>query len=205
MSNTWYARVRTISGSGVRVLAIRNGQHDDGAILDLNEADTGATLTEGCYLQALLDAEGRVVRLVPEPPAVSRPPLWFVEIRETTAQPPAVNLVAFSGHGQPEGAVLDATAATNLAISSADQLGAVRWWPATGEVDQIYVAPDWRRHRIGTRLVLSAGCLSIARNWPRLWGDGQRTALGEQFRNASTWRDRAADLTHVVPPMTPPA
>ena len=133
--------------------------------------------------------------------AAQSPPLWYVELRETTAAPPATSLVAFTGHDVEVGSVrddLDGTSAT-----SADQVGAVRWYPATGEVDQIYVQPQWRRRGIGNVLLVSAAALSYARGWPRFWGDGQRTALGEQFRNGSPWRGLAADLTHVSPPMTP--
>jgi GNAT superfamily N-acetyltransferase len=90
-----------------------------------------------------------------------------------------------------------------LPIGKSDQLGAVRWYPATGEVDQIYVHPDFRRRRLGSGLVAAAAALSYARGWPRLWSDGQRTELGERFRNASPWRQRTAQLTHVVRPMTP--
>ena len=38
----------------------------------------------------------------------------------------------------------------------------------------------------------------------RLWADGQRTADGDRLRNANPdWAPRAADLTHLAPPMTP--
>jgi GNAT superfamily N-acetyltransferase len=79
----------------------------------------------------------------------------------------------------------------------------VRWYPATGEVDQIYVQPAWRRRSIATGLIVAAGALSAARDWPRPWGDGQRTQLGEELRNAADWKHRAAELTHIAPPMTP--
>jgi hypothetical protein len=119
------------------------------------------------------------------------------------AQPQAVNLVAFTAAGQPPGALLDEAAVATVAVTSADQLGAIRWYPNTGEIDQIYVAPYWRRHHIATALLSAAGTLSVARGWPRIWADGQRTALGEKLRNARPWASRAADLTHLVPPMTP--
>ena len=130
--------------------------------------------------------------------------IWFVEVRESSAQPPAVNLVAFAGHGQPAGALLDEAAASNLSIGSADQLGALRWWPATGAVDQVYVAPSWRRHGIATIMALTGSGLAIAKGWPRLWADGQRTELGEAFVNASAFRNRTEALTHTLAPMTPP-
>jgi GNAT superfamily N-acetyltransferase len=115
-----------------------------------------------------------------------------------------VSLIAFTGHGQPHGAVLDQTDVAALDVVRSDQLGAVRWYPATGEIDQIYVTPSWRRRSIGTVLVIVGTTLSVARDWPRFWTDGQRTELGERMRAASEWGHRAAELTNIAPPMTPP-
>lgn len=164
-------------------------------------------LAEGWYLRVFFDTEGRPVRLLLRalPGAAGPgPELWFVEVRESGGTPPAVNLVAFQGHGQPAGALLDETAVSNLTVSSTDQVGALRWWPATGEVDQLYVAPSSRRRGVGTILVLTAGGLAIARGWPRPWSDGQRTELGEVFVDASMFRNRTQPLSHTLPPMTPP-
>jgi GNAT superfamily N-acetyltransferase len=194
---------------GAGLLALRNQHRSDGDIVLLDP--DAPELADGCYLRVFLDAEARPARLVmdalPGPDQVRPGPateVWFVEVRESSAQPPAVNLVAFQGHGQPAGALLDEAAVSNLTISSSEQLGALRWWPATGEVDQVYVAPAWRRHGIATILVLTAAGLAIAREWPRPWSDGQRTELGEAFVHDSFFRNRAEALTHTLAPMTPP-
>jgi GNAT superfamily N-acetyltransferase len=136
--------------------------------------------------------------LAPQAPAV-----WFGDVRRLTVQPPTVSLLLFQGFGQRPGRVVDETAMLDLGVRSEDQLAAIRWYPATGEIDQIYVAPHWRRRRLATLLVHAAGMYAVANGWRRLWSDGQRTALGEQFRNARDWRHRAAELTHLAPPMTP--
>jgi GNAT superfamily N-acetyltransferase len=142
----------------------------------------------------------RALRVTPHA-APKAPPLWFVEARESSGAPPAVSLVAFTGHDVPAGSLRDDTGGTSA--TSADQVGAVRWYAATGEIDQIYVQPAWRRRTVATALIAAAATLSYARDWPRLWSDGQRTELGEHFRNSGEWRHRAADLTHLAPPMTP--
>jgi GNAT superfamily N-acetyltransferase len=184
---------------------LRNEHRSDGEVATVDPE--APELLDGCYLRCHLDGAGRVSRLVwlglPDRESTALP-LWFVEVREAAVQPPAVNLLAFQGHGQADGTLLDEAAASNLDLTSADQLGAVRWWPGTGAVDQIYVAPKWRRHRIGTVLVYTAGALSIVRGWPRAWTDGQRTKLGEAFVQASLFRGRAEPLTHLLGPMTPP-
>jgi hypothetical protein len=149
-------------------------------------------------------AGGRVATLtVGERGAPGAPPLWFSEVVETAAAPPAVNLIAFTNPHALPGALLDVSAMRSVGATTDDQIGAVRWYPATGEVDQIYVQPAWRRRHIAAALIGAAAALSYARDWPRLWSDGQRTELGEQLRNASPWRTRTADLTHLAPPMTP--
>jgi GNAT superfamily N-acetyltransferase len=79
----------------------------------------------------------------------------------------------------------------------------VRWYQGTGEVDQVYVAPTQRRQGIGSAIIMAAGTLAVARDWPRLWGDGQRTALGDRWRSTSDWAHRTAPLNHLAPPMTP--
>jgi GNAT superfamily N-acetyltransferase len=177
-------------------------RHPDGARVELPAATAHREVGDDAVCTADYGDELRVTALrVGGRVAPDAPPLWFVEVREPSGAPPAVSLVAFTGDDVPAGSLRDDLGGTSA--TSADQVGAVRWYPATGEVDQIYVQPQWRRRRIGNVLLVCAATLSYARGWPRFWGDGQRTTLGEQFRNASPWRGLAADLTHVSPPMTP--
>jgi GNAT superfamily N-acetyltransferase len=197
----WHARVSDPSGHLMRVLSVHSDEHPDGAFVDIT--DSGASRpAHWCCEAEFADDTVDVLRLS-DALTPAAPPLWFAEFRESAAQPPAVNLVAFTGHGQRPGRLVDQAYLTNLTVRTSDQLGAVRWYPATGEVDQIYVDPAWRRRGIGNALLFAAGTLGVARAWPRLWGDGQRTELGEQFRNGSSWASRAADLTHIAPAMTP--
>ena len=182
-------------------------RYADGERVELPLAEAERTVGDDAVATAFYDEHGRVGRLqVGRRGAPLAPPLWFAEVRESTARPPAVSLMAFEAHagfGVPAGGLLDTVALAQTPVTGADQLAAVRWYPATGEVDQVYVQPEHRRRSLSGAMIGAAAALSYARDWPRLWGDGQRTALGEQLRNASPWRHRAADLTHVAPPMTP--
>lgn len=203
-SGWWLARVAAFDGQPGRVFIVQSGVHPDGTCLDVTPDQHAAGVTDGWVAVATRDADGSVTSLVlADSVAPEAPPLWFVEVRESAADPPAVNLLAFSEHGQAAGTLMDRADLSNVAVRRSDQLAAIRWWPAVGEVDQIYVNPDWRRRGIGTAVVQAAAVLTAARGWSRLWGDGQRTVLGEQFRNASFWRHRTAELTRVAPPMTP--
>jgi hypothetical protein len=183
---------------------VHSDRHGDGERVELPVADAVREVGADAVATAVYDDSGRVATLTVGPRGAPKaPPLWFAEIRESTARPPAVNLVAFGGHGVATGRLVDAVELAELPVRSADQLAAVRWYPATGEVDQVYVQPEHRRRTMSGAMIGAAATLSYARDWPRLWGDGQRTELGERTRNASPWRVRTADLTHLAPPMTP--
>ena len=182
-------------------------RHGDGERVDLPLTEAVRAVGDDAVATADYDEHGRVGRLqVGRRGAPEAPPLWFAELRESTARPPAVSLVAFEARpdrGVRAGALLDDVALAGVPVVRTDQLAAVRWYPATGEVDQVYVQPQHRRRSLSGAMIGAAATLSYARDWPRLWGDGQRTAIGEQLRNASPWRHRTADLTHLAPPMTP--
>jgi GNAT superfamily N-acetyltransferase len=200
----WQCLAVARDGKPVWVAAVLSDRHPAGAHVELIADAAQREVGVDGLCTAEFDENGAVGALrVGARGAPKAPPLWFVEVRESAASPPAVSLVAFTEHGVPAGSLLAETDIGSTSATSADQVGAARWYPATGEVDQIYVQPQWRRRTVGRALVVAAGTLAYARNWPKLWADGQRTQLGEQFRNASPWWHRAHDLTHLSPPMTP--
>jgi GNAT superfamily N-acetyltransferase len=202
-SGWWRCRAIGPSGAAEWLAVVCSTRHPDGIQIELPSQAATVEVGADAVATATYDGSGRVIELIPGVRSAPKAPeLWFGEITETAARPPAVNLVAFTGHGVVAGSLLDAAALAGR-VTNPDQAGAIRWYPATGEVDQVYVQPGWRRQSIGNALIGAASALSHARDWPRLWGDGQRTELGEQFRNASTWRARGAELTHLAPPMTP--
>jgi GNAT superfamily N-acetyltransferase len=200
----WHCLALGAAGERLWFSVVWSDRHPDGDRVELPLALAQAEVAGDAVCTATYADAGAVTSLhVGGRGAPGAPALWFAEVRELSAQPPAVNLMAFASVAVPTGSLVDESRLRELPVSSEDQVGAIRWYPATGEVDQMYVQPDWRRRRISAALVGAAAALSYARDWPRLWGDGQRTALGEQVRNASPWRTRTADLTHVAPPMTP--
>lgn len=199
----WKCRALRPDGEPAWLAHVGSALHSDEVWIELPELAAADLIGDDAVCIARYH-DGLVTRLeVTSRGAPKAPPLWFAELTEPDASPPAVSLVAFSGHGVDAGSLLDRVALRETAVASGDQLGALRWYPATGEVDQAYVAPDWRRRSIGSALVVAGGTLAVARGWSRLWGDGQRTALGDRWRSASPWAHRAATLTHLAPPMTP--
>jgi GNAT superfamily N-acetyltransferase len=151
------------------------------------------------------DADGaRVHRAEVALPAV--PLLWYVEIPEPQARPPATTLVAFSDHRYADGTVLPGDRARAAGVRNAEQVAALRWWPGTGRVHQVYVSPEHRRKGLAGKVLHAAFGIQRARGLPDLHGDGQRTDLGELFVGglpeyaAGRWRAR----THRLPSMDPP-
>ena len=199
----WQCDIAAHDDEPRRLVVVQSSQYADGARVQLAGSSARSAIADRGWC-VVTYAEDRIVAVSPTALAAPKaPPLWFAELRESGARPPAVNLLAFTGHGRAAGVLLDAGQLTNVDVTTVDQLGALRWYPATGEVDQLYVQPDWRRRSIAGALIAAAGGLTLARDWPRLWTDGQRTAMGEALRNSSTWRHRAEPLTHLAPPMTP--
>jgi GNAT superfamily N-acetyltransferase len=200
----WYCVVPATGGEPSRFIRVESRRHPDHARIELTADAVAAEVGDDVVCTATYDEHGRVAFVERAPSfAPQAPALWFVEFRESAAHPPAVSLVAFTGFGQRTGAIFDQADLSSLPVAHEDQLGAIRWYPATGEIDQIYVSPPARRQQIGSVLLISAGTLSLARGWPRFWSDGQRTVLGEQLRNSRAWAKSAAELTHIAPPMTP--
>lgn len=201
----WQGLITGGAGRPDRLLVVQSDRHPDGVRVPMTADDAADVSGADLVCEAVLDHTGVSELHVCPTFAPRAPDLWYVELVEDSAQPAAVNLLAFGDGGPPAGLLLDADDVEDVPVTSADQLAAIRWYPATGEVDQIYVDPARRREHIGTALLAAAATLSVARDWPRLWTDGQRTVLGDQLTRSRSWAARAEDLTHVAPPMTPDA
>lgn len=198
-------RVRALDDGGRPVWfgVARSSDGTDPPVQELPEADARVALGDDWLCLAHLGPDGSPERLeAPEDLYPRAPTLWVVVVTE--AGPPAVtHLVAFTGHGVPAGTVLDPDRAAALGVRTEDQVGAVRCYTETGEVDQVYVAPQWRRQQVATALVGAASVYNMVHGRPQTWGDGQRTALGEKWVQSLESRSRVADQTHLAPPMTP--
>lgn len=172
--------------------------------VSLPQAEAAEMVAGATRAVASLDRDGEVVSVSVHGHAASRiPGVWYYEVPDPDAEPPAINVIAFDGHGVPPGSLLRGDDLGDPEVTGADQLGAVRWSPGTGLVDQVYVQPAARRQRLASALVAVVAALAGARqgSWPT--GDSHRTDLGETWRNAQSWAAVAPERTHRPPPMTP--
>jgi GNAT superfamily N-acetyltransferase len=188
----WQVHVPAGRSSPRRCALIRSELHADGARVQF-DAHEYARIERDAICVANFGAGNDIALLaVPAHCVPKAPPLSWAERSDNDAHPPATVLEAIDATGaRPD--VLQASGRT-------DPIGWVRWYPMTGLIDDIWVAPQLRRHGIATALLYAADVLSAARDWRRLWADGQRSDLGDRLREGGVWRTRAADRTHVTPP-----
>jgi GNAT superfamily N-acetyltransferase len=92
--------------------------------------------------------------------------------------------VAFPDPRYADGRLLAPPEGRAAGIGADGQVAALRWWPGSGLVHQVYVGPDHRRRGVAHKLVRAAFGLQAARGLPPLHGDGRRTDLGERWRKA---------------------
>jgi GNAT superfamily N-acetyltransferase len=136
--------------------------------------------------------------------APAAPALWFVQIDEPRSSPPATHLVAFANDARPVGTVVNQYQFATMGVHSDEQAAAVRWYPRDGLVHQVYVAPQWRRHQVGTLILYAAGAVHQSMGWPgRLHSDGRRTAAGDALTSNILHPVRIAPLSETMPDMDP--
>ncbi len=200
----WTLHATDDRGGRVWTAIVQSDARADGDVVTVRE-DAADELTAGGRVaaRARLSPGGQVVGLDLLPYRPELPPLWFVEVPEPDRPVPSTSLVAFTGGEVAAGTLLDLAAAQHARARSDEQVGAVRWYPHSGHLEQVYVAPAWRARRVGTALLSAVAGLQAARDRPRPWGSGQRTAEGERMRAAGRWAHLAAEMTHLLPPMTP--
>lgn len=196
----WFAR-RPGTDGGTRLACVLGDRHPYRHVVDVDGTDEPAPVLyrsdyrpDGEMTRAVIAAEF-------QKGAVD---LWYCELPEPDAEPPATNLVAFSSSDWPDGTVVAADALLEREVDLREQVGALRWWVRTGQVHQIYVAAHMRRRKIATKLVLTGAAMTVGRRWPSLWATGELTDLGHQFVSGAVWSSRVAPRSRHLPPMTPP-
>lgn len=213
----WWLRTATVEL--VTLHAVASPEHPDGTVVDVVSLRPGyAPPGERVVRARMRPASRQVLEVeVRGAPAGDRVPavVWHEQVRRDL-RPVEVHLLAFlhddvvrlaaerSLAAVPPGTVLTAADVARLGLAATDQLAAVRWNPATGQVWELYVDPGFRRRRVATCLLLAAEACAVARGWPCLWGGGERTALGESLLRSLRWGVRRAQpLTALARPMTP--
>lgn len=202
--NHWSCGAVRPDGTLTAFFLVHSHRYADRVRLILPEDEAHALVGDEAVVSMTFDGGQPTTICVSPSVAPKLPSVWFAEVVEPDGKPPATNLLAFAGQDIEPGALLDLDALRKVPVKSEDQLGAIRWYPGTGEVDQVYVSPRARRQNLGTALILGAGALNASRACPRFWGDGQRTSDGNRLMSGRPqWSHRVGELTHLAAPMTP--
>ena len=204
LPDPWWARLTVTEEPGRpaqrTTVAVLSAEFPAHSVVDLPDVRRPS----GWQMAVRADVDGGRVHAV-DVAMPSAPLCWYVELPEPDAEPAATVLVAFSDTRFPEGTVLDVAGAEAACVTGTHQVAAVRWWPSTGLVHQLYVVSGYRRRGLAAKLVQAAFGVQLARGLPDLHGDGRRTELGEAWRASlpEAVSARMADWSEVMPPMTP--
>jgi GNAT superfamily N-acetyltransferase len=196
----WFVREHPLPHGRWAVRGVLDPSHEDGMVLD-DPVDTSGMYV---FWRAGLDAQGRLAVLPTAMEVPGVPELWFVDLGEDPAAPGLQTLVAFASDHLPAGTVVPNAVFFSMSVRSREQVGAIRWARASGAVDQLYVAADWRRRGIGTLLLQSAGAFHQAHGWHGvIHSDGRHTRLGDAFASAQWFPQRLPAEVRLMPPMDP--
>ncbi|MGY1814761.1 hypothetical protein [Blastococcus sp. SYSU D00820] len=202
----WWARLPDEGEPGAPAqltwIGVLGAAFPPGSVVDL---PAGSRPPEG-QVVVRTDAAGAAVSRV-QVALPDAPLLWYVELPEPAAAPPATTLLAFSDARFPEGTVLTADRARAAGVAGDQQVAALRWWTGSGLVHQVYVGPRFRRRGVGFKLASVGYALQSVRGLPPLHGDGRRTDDGEAWVRAlpEYTAPRIAPRTQALPSMTPGA
>lgn len=195
----WYIRDARLPGRRWQVRCIVSDLHEDAEVLEGPIDDGGGFL----HSAASLDEDGRL-RVALNPILVGgATSMWFVEIEEFAGPRPAISLVGFDNDLRAPGTIISNAEFFSMPLQSHEQAAAVRWY-LDGTVDQVFVAPAWRRRGIGSAVLFTADCYHQARGFRgALRSDGRRTAMGETLVAALQFPERIPPLDEVIRPMDP--
>lgn len=195
----WFARTAAPDGA-MHLACVMGQEHPYRQVVDTDDGVVPGTV----LYRADYRPDGEMTRAVVDPAIIPKGvDLWYSELPEPEADPAATNLLAFATGEWPDGTIVDPIELENVGVDLREQVAALRWWTATGQVHQVFVASHMRRRRIGTKLVLTGAALTVGRRWPSLWSGGDLTDLGSSWVSTAVWAARVAPRNRVVPPMTP--
>lgn len=200
----WALRTAALPGGRFELVALVSGHHPDGARVgpgpDLAEFPDAIEL-----LTVRLDRLRRPVVAIAPWATAEAPGLWFVEADASTPDRALHSLVAFGSEHHADGTVIPNAAFFTLPVRSDQQLAALRWDTATGEIDQIYVAPGARDRGVAKKLIIAGGAYHAHRGWEgKIHIGGRRSdAVEEMLAGRSPLRIRPrTERTLIVDPVT---
>lgn len=200
-TNSVHISEGSLPGGRRRVRCVLTDEHPDGSLLD-DPIDT-----DGAFVlwRVDVDDQGRGVIALNPAALGAAPPMWFVMLPEPDLERPAVVLVGFATDHLPVGTVITDPMFFSMPVKNEEQSGAIRWWYEEGVIDEVFVAPDWRRRGVATALIYAVGAWQALHGHPvNIRSDGRRTELGTHLDAASRFPSRFMPITEISRPMDLP-
>ena len=177
----WALRTASLPGGRFEVVGLLSGHFPDGATVgpgpDLAEFPDAIEL-----LTVRLDSLRRPVVAIAPWATAGAPALWFVEMDASTPDRSMHSLVAFGTEHHANGTIIPNAAFFTLPVRSDQQLAALRWDTTTGEIDQIYVAPDVRDRGVAKKMIIVGGAYHVHRGWEgKIHVGGRRSDTVEEM------------------------
>jgi len=177
----WALRTAELPGGRFELVALISGHHPDGAVVGPGPDRAGF---QGAIelLTVRLDGFRRPVVEIAPWATPEAPGLWFVEADASTPDRSMHSLVAFGTEHHANGTIIPNAAFFTLPVRSDQQLAALRWDTTTGEIDQIYVAPDVRDRGVAKKMVIVGGAYHAHRGWEgKIHVGGRRSDTVEEM------------------------
>ena len=200
----WALRTASLPGGRFELVALLSSHHPDGASVGPGPEPTefpGAVE----LLTVRTDPLSRPVVAIAPWATAGAPALWFVEMDASTPDRSMHSIVAFGTGHHPDGTVIPNAAFFTLPVHSDQQVAALRWDTTTGEIDQIYVAPEARDRGVAKKAIVVGGAYHAHRGWGgKIHVGGRRgDAVEEMLLGRSPLRvAQRTERTLIVDPAT---
>lgn len=140
--------------------------------------------SENPFSYIKLDENDNIVFVSDDPQFEGSPKLWYI-IEETQVPTDMVAIHAMCCPSFPEGTIIKIKNIERFGINPSNRVGFIRWFRRDSRMQQIYVADEWRRRRISTKLIAVADLAIISGEYgPYLNGGDITTDDGEKLREA---------------------
>lgn len=198
----YYWRDGRLDDDWWRVESFSDSAHEKNQTIVGGERPTDSTP----FSWTTLDTEGRLVVGMQTAHLPDTPDLWWVIVPEPHRVVPTQSLIGFADGRYPDGTVLTVHQVRADTLSSGNvlppQAGAVRWGTGDPKLEQLYVAPEFRRRRVSVKMIHAADIVNEAGGWGgHLYGGAELTADGEKLAEAWSGSKRLRQQSVKMPPM----
>jgi hypothetical protein len=154
--------------------------------------------------ETTIDASGRLVGRAMAGQEGDSPDMWFVLMDVSRRYGDGMRAVSgFDTTHLSDGTIVTESDFVLMDVTAEQQIGAIVWSARTGEIAEIYVAPQMRRRDVGRRMTNAATWVHQSHGWPGvIRGSGRRTELGQLWA-ANKIVTRVPAQTELAPPMDP--